>query len=56
MPQLPFDFTFNIDENSANRVEKKIADIDNAVSKIGSSAPKGKGVGIDEATIKSKGN
>ncbi len=53
MPQLPFDFTFNIDESSANRVEKKIADIDNAVSKIGSSAPKGKAVGVDEATIKS---
>jgi hypothetical protein len=53
MPQLPFDFTFNIDESSANRVEKKIADIDNAVSKIGSSAPKGKVVGVDEATIKS---
>ena len=53
MPQLPFDFTFNIDENSANRVEKKIADIDNAVSKIGSSTAKGQAVGIDDATIKS---
>ena len=53
MPQLPFDFTFNIDESSANRVEKKIADIDNAVSKIGSSTAKGQGVGIDDATIKS---
>lgn len=53
MPQLPFDFTFNIDENSANRVEKRIADIDNAVSKIGASGTQAKGVGIDEATIKS---
>jgi hypothetical protein len=53
MPQLPFDFTFNIDESSANRVEKRIADIDNAVSKIGSSSAKGKVVGVDESTIKS---
>lgn len=53
MPQLPFDFTFNIDENSANRVEKRIADIDNAASNIGSSSPKGKAVGVDESTIKS---
>ncbi len=55
MPQLPFDFTFNIDENSANRVEKRIADIDNAASNIGSSSAKGKAVGVDESTIKSFG-
>lgn len=56
MPQLPFDFTFNIDENSANRVEKRIADIDNAVSRIGSgggTSKKKSAVGIDESTIKS---
>lgn len=57
MPQLPFDFTFNIDENSANRVEKKIADIDNAVSNIGTKAGSKSGassaVSINESTVKS---